>query len=110
MDSAKNRPMMKGKQKGIAKLCKNSSQKLNTFARIDLYMGFKKRKTIMKDFATSFFGCWYLVQMLHTRGLNNKIISLHERTLRIKYGDKNSFFSKFIAVYDISLKLATTGN
>lgn len=61
MDSAKNRPMMKGKQKGIAKLCKNSSQKLNTFARIDLYMGFKKRKTIMKDFATSFFGCWYLV-------------------------------------------------
>ena len=34
--------------------------------------------------------------MFHYRGLNNKINSLHERALRIKYGDRSSSFQDLL--------------
>ena len=49
--STKSHLVMLRKQKMIVKLCKNSDQKLNALARIDLYMAFKKCKTY-----TSYFG------------------------------------------------------
>ena len=65
----------------------------------------------MKAFATSYFGYSPLVWLPHTRGLNSKVSSLHERALRIKYGDKNSSFQSLIekhTCFNISKKLATT--
>ena len=50
----------------------------------------------MKAFATSQFGYCPLVWMFHSSGLNNKTNSLHERVLRITYGDKSSSFEDLL--------------
>ena len=34
--------------------------------------------------------------MFHSRGLNNKMNSLHERALRITYGDRSSSFEDLL--------------
>ena len=69
----------------INNLCKNTSQKLNALARIAPYMRLEKRKTVMKAYIASQFGYCPLVWMFHSRSLNNKINSLHERALKITY-------------------------
>ena len=50
----------------------------------------------MKAYVISQF--WYcpLVWMFHSRDLNNKIDSLHERALRITYGDRSSSFEDLL--------------
>ena len=50
----------------------------------------------MKSFITSQFGCCPLVWMFHSRSLNNRINSIHERALRITYGDKTSIFQQLL--------------
>ena len=50
----------------------------------------------MKSFITSQFGYCPLIWMFHSRGLNNKINSLHERALRITYGDKDLTFQELL--------------
>ena len=44
-------------------------------------MNMQKRKIIMKSFVTSQFGYCPLIWMFHSRRLNNKINSIHERAL-----------------------------
>ena len=80
----------------INNLCKKASQKLNALARIAPYMCLEKRKTVMKAYITSQFGYCPLVWMFHSRSLNNKINSLHERALRITYGDGSSSFENLL--------------
>ena len=50
----------------------------------------------MKAFIVSQFGYCSLIWMFHSRGLNNKINSIHERALRIKYEDKFSTFQQLL--------------
>ena len=59
---------------------------------ISLYI----RRTIKRAFITSNFAYCPLVWMLHSRGLNNKINSLHERAQRITDGDKIPSFQSFL--------------
>ena len=80
----------------INNLCKKASQKLNALARIAPYMCLEKRKTVMKAYIASRFGYCPLVWMFHSRSLNNKINSLHERALRITYGDRSSSFENLL--------------
>ena len=80
----------------INNLCKKASQKLNALARIAPYMCFEKRKTDMKVYIASQFGYCPLVWMFHSRSLNNKINSLHERALRITYSDRSSSFENLL--------------
>ena len=80
----------------INNLCKKASQKLNALAIIAPYMCLEKRKTVMKAYVISQSGYCPLVWMFHSRGLNNKINSLHERALRITYGDRSSSFQDLI--------------
>ena len=80
----------------INNLCKKASQKLNALARIASYVCLEKRKTVMKAYTISQFGYCPLVWMFHSRGLNNKINSLHERALRITYGDRSSSFEDIL--------------
>ena len=49
----------------INNLCKKTSQKLNTLARIAPYMCLEKRKTVMKAYVASQFGYCPLVWMFH---------------------------------------------
>ena len=80
----------------INSLCKKASQKLNALARIAPYVCLEKRKTVMKAYIASQFGYCPLVWMFHSRSLNNKINSLHERALRITYGDRSSSFENLL--------------
>ena len=50
----------------------------------------------MKAYITSQFGYCPLVWMFHSRSLNNKINYLHERALRITYGDRSSSFENLL--------------
>ena len=65
----------------IDEICKEASRKLNTLARIALYMGICKRRTLMDAFFKSQFNYCPLMWMCCDRSLNNKIDPLHERSL-----------------------------
>ena len=80
----------------IRNICKKASQKLNALARIAPYMNIQKRRTIMKSFVTSQFSYCPLIWMFHSRRLNNKINSIHERALRITYQDNVSTFQELL--------------
>ena len=80
----------------IRNICKKASQKLNTLARITPYMNIQKRKTIMKSFVTSQFSYCPLIWMFNSRRLNNKINSIHKRSLRITFQDNMSTFQELL--------------
>ena len=80
----------------INNFCKKASQKLIALARISGYMDIQKRRTLMKSFITSQFGYCPLIWMFHSRCLNNKINSIHDRALRTTYGDKTSTFRQLL--------------
>ena len=54
-------------------------------------MDLPKRRVMMKLFITSQFGYCPLIWMFHSRALNNKTNSVHERARRIIYNDKSTF-------------------
>ena len=80
----------------IINICKKASRKLNALARVAPYMNMQKRRIIMKSFVTSQFGYCPLIWMFHSRRLNNKINSIHERALRITYQDHLSTFQELL--------------
>ena len=80
----------------INSICKKASQKLNALARIAPYMNIQKRRTIMKSFVTSHFSYCPSIWMFHSRRLNNKINSVHERALRMIYQDTTSTFQELL--------------
>ena len=82
--------------KHINNLCKKASARLNALARISGYMDLPKRWVIMKLFIASQFGYCQLTWMFHSRALNNKINSIHERALRITYNDSKSTFEELL--------------
>ena len=77
--------------KHINNFCKKASAKLNTLGRISGYMDLPKYRVIMKSFMTSQFGYCPLAWMFHSRALNNKINSIHDRALRIISDSKSTF-------------------
>ena len=81
--------------------CKKASLKLNAFACIAPFINFSKNRIIMKPFIESQFGYCPLIWMFHSRGLNNKINSIHERALRITYYDKPSLHGELLQQYTI---------
>ena len=80
--------------KHINNLCKNAAAKLNALARIAGYIDIKKRRMIMKAFITSQFSYCPLIWMFHSRALNNKIHTIHQRSLRTTYNDRTSTFEE----------------
>ena len=82
--------------KHINNLCEKASAKLNALTRISGYTDLSKRWVIMKSFITSQFGYCPLIWMFHSRALNNKINSIHERALRITYNDSKLTFEELL--------------
>ena len=62
-------------------------------------MDLPKRKVLMKAFITSQFSYCPLVWMFHSRTLNNRIININERALRLTYKDKQSSFKELLEKY-----------
>ena len=78
-------------------ICKKGSQKLNALARIAPYMNMQKRRIIIiKSFVMSQFGYCLVIWMFHSRLLDNRINSIHERALRITYQDHIATFQELL--------------
>ena len=58
-------------------------QKLHALANIVSYVDLPKRNVLMKTFVTSQFSYYPLICMLHSRALNNRIVNIHARALRL---------------------------
>ena len=58
-------------------------------------MCLEKKKTLVTS-VTSQFGYCPLVRMFHSRDLNNKINSLHERALTVTHGNRSSSFEDLL--------------
>ena len=65
---------------------------LDSELKFEYHVNFKCKKASQKLYALAQFGYCPLISMFHSRGLNNKINRIHERTLRITYKDKSSTF------------------
>ena len=59
-------------------------------------MALNKHRILMKSFIVSQFNYYSLIWKIRNRGLSNKINHIHERTLRIVYGDYSSSFEDFL--------------
>ena len=83
-------------EKHIKELSKKGNLKLHTLTRYAKFMSTEKRHLIFKGFIISQFNYFPLVWMFHTKQLNNRINSLHEKALRVKYQDRKSFFNELL--------------
>ena len=59
-------------------------------------MNLSKKKILMNSFFNSQFSYCPLIWMFHSRIMNNKINRLHERYMRLIYGDKTSSFEELL--------------
>ena len=80
----------------VSDICTKVSQKLHALSRISQFLPFERRKEIMNAFIMSQFGYCPLVWIFHSRKLNHRINSLHERPLRLVYGDSKSSFDTLL--------------
>ena len=59
-------------------------------------MSTEKRRTLFKAFVVSQFNYCPLVWMFHTKELNNRINSLHEKALKLTYQNRDSSFDELL--------------
>ena len=83
-----------------------ASFKVNALSRIVPYRSLCKKKILMNSFFNSQFSYCPLIWMFHSRIMNNKINRLHERCMRLIYGDKTSSFEELLE-QDKSVSLHT---
>ena len=82
----------------IASLLKEGNSKLHALMRIKKYLSKDKLRLIMKTFFESQFNYCPLIWMCHSRDLNRKINKLHERALRVVYGNEGLTFEELLAI------------
>ena len=80
----------------ISSICSKASKKLHALGRIASFMSFEKRITLMKAFIESQFNYCPLIWMFHLRAMNKKIISIHERALRLVYSNYVTYFDELL--------------
>ena len=78
------------------------NKKLNALHRTGSQMSSDKRKMLLRAFIESQFSYCPLIWMFHSRTLNNKINRLHEKALRIVYGN---YKSKSVLYNDIQIHM-----
>ena len=72
----------------LSEICKKASRKIYALGRVTPYMNLSKRKILMNVFFNSQFSYCPLIWMCHSRIINKKINTLHEKCLRMIYCDK----------------------
>ena len=80
----------------VSEICKKASLKLHALSRISHFVGSDKLRVVMKAFIESQFSYCPLIWMFHSRTLNRRINSLHERALRLVYKDSLSSFQELL--------------
>ena len=78
------------------------NKKLNALHRTGSQMSLDKRKMLLRAFIESQFSYCPLIWMFHSKTLNNKINRLHEKALRIVYGN---YKSKSVLYNDIQIHM-----
>ena len=73
------------------------NQKLHALPRIPNVMCQDKLRVQMKAFIESQFGYCPLTWMFHSRTLNNRINTIHERVLRLVYKDIHLTFEELLS-------------
>ena len=83
----------------ISDLCKKSSRKMSSLARVTPFMDIKQKKIInlMNAFLVSQFSHYPLIWMCHSRSNNRKRNMLRERCVRIICNDKQSYFTELLS-------------
>ena len=80
----------------IRTLLKKGNQKLHALMRVSKYMSTEKLRLLMKTFIETQFNYCPLIWMFHSRKLNKRINSLHERALRVVYKDDELTFEQLL--------------
>ena len=83
-------------EKHMKILLKKANQKLHALMRVSRYMTEEKLRTLMKTFIESQFNYCPLLWMFHSRHINKRVNSLHERALRVVYKDRISTFEELL--------------
>ena len=73
-----------------------ASRKVNALSRVVPYMSLSKKKILMNSFFNLQFSYCPLIWKFHSCIMNNKINWLHERYMRLIYGDKTSSFEELL--------------
>ena len=73
-----------------------ANRKINALSRVVPYISLSRKKILMNSFFNSQFSYCPLIWMFHSRIMNNKINRLHERCMRLIYGDKTSSFEELL--------------
>ena len=93
----------------VAHLCKKSSRKIQSLARINPYMTVSERHILMNAFFRSQFSYYPLVWMCHRRILDNKINRLLERCLRITYkNNRSSSYRRYLQIFSAHILVQIT--
>ena len=71
----------------LSSLCRKERRQLKMLSRFSKFMSLKQKGILMETFVEPQFGYCLLISMFHSRKINNKIIHLQERSLRIMYDD-----------------------
>ena len=82
--------------KHLSNLCKSASLKITASTRVFPYMTLNQRRTLMNAYFMLQFGYCPVVWMNHSRSLNNRINTLHERALGLVYYDFTSSFTELL--------------
>ena len=84
-------------QQHMENLCKKAGAKVTALGRLVTIVSMDKKRTIMSAFVESQFSHCPLVWMFnHSRKLNDRINHIHERGLRMVYGDYASSFEELL--------------
>ena len=80
----------------VSNLCKTVSLKITALATVFPYMTLNQKRTLMTAYFMSQFVYFPLVWMNHSKSLNSRSNTLHERALPRVYNDLTSSFTKLL--------------
>ena len=89
----------------VNNLLNKANKEYYALAKVCNYMNINKRRVPMKDFITSQFSYCPLVSMFHSRTMNNRINTLHEKALRLVYTNKPNLSFDDLLKEDKSVKI-----
>ena len=86
-------------------LLNKANKKYHALVTVCNYMNTNKRRVLMKAFITFQFSYCPLVWMFHSRTMNNRINTLHEKALRLVYTNKSNLSFDDLLKEDKSVKI-----
>ena len=80
----------------LKNICMKASQEVNALVRITKFTSHFQRETLLNSFIKSHFSYYLLIWMFTSKGLNNKIYRIHEKSLRLVLNDHQSTLGEML--------------